>query len=184
VGNNSHFYGTNLVGIALINFNMASEYTTTVKLDPFFQRFLRAQFEQENDDVFVFPSRHDFNALLAFLVQPVPGDYSPPNYGDWTFRIALPHMEHKNVETYNYLPVKAQQTFSNKVRRYMNRQFHDELGEAICRHGFTRTEAIDYLAYSFGFLAEDYDRLLKEYQRWRKAENMRKWRRRKRETVK
>jgi hypothetical protein len=158
---------------------MASDYTTTIKLDPFFQRFLRTQFEQERDDVFVFPARHDFNALLAFLVQPVPSDYKTPDFGKWTFRVALPYMEYKNVNVYNYLSKKAQQTFSNKVRRYMNRLFHDELGEAVCRYGLTRTEALDHLVDTFGFLPEDYDRLLKEYQRWRKAENMRRLRRRK-----
>lgn len=158
---------------------MASDYTTTIRLDPFFQRFLRTQFEQKDDAVFVFPPRHDFNNLLSFLVQPVPSDYKTPDYKDWTFRILLPNMEHKNVQVYNYLSKKAQQTFSNKVRRYMNRMFHDELGEAVCRYGLTRIEAIDHLTDTFGFLPEDQDRLLKEYQRWRKAENMRRFRKKK-----
>lgn len=159
---------------------MASEYTTTIRLDPFLQRFLCAQFDQEPGKVFTFPAKHDFNALLAFLVQPVPGDYKHPDYGDWTFRVALPYMEHKNVEVYNYLSQKAQRTFSNTIKRYMKHLFHDELGEAICNHGLTRVEAIDHLADSFMFEAQDYDRLLKEYQRWKKMEQMRKFRRRRR----
>lgn len=159
---------------------MASEYYTVTKLDPFLQRFLCAQFDQKQGEVFTFPPRHDFNSLLTFLVQPVPEDYKTQDYGDWTFRVALPHMEHKNVEVYNYLSQKAQRTFSNYIKRYMKRLFHDELSEAICNHGLTRIEAIDHLSDVFMFMPQDYDRLLKEYQRWRKKENMRKSRRKRR----
>lgn len=156
---------------------MASEYSVTIRMEPFFQRFLCAQFDQERNDVFVFPARHDFNKLLSFLVQPVPADYKPLDYGEWTFRILLPHMEHKNVAVYNYLSQKGQRTFMNRVRGYMNMLFHDEMSKAVFGHGMTRIEVVDHLADSFGFTTDDYDRLLKEFHRWRNAETMRRKRR-------
>jgi hypothetical protein len=44
-------------------------------------------------------------------------------------------------------------------------------------------EAIDHLMDEFGFSGEDYDRLIKEYQRWYKTETMRRYRKRVRVTA-
>ena len=162
---------------------MASEYTTIIKLDPFFQRFLCAQFDNEFGQAFKFPPKHDFNRLLSHLVQPCPVDYRTPDYGESMFRIHLPNMEHKDVSYYNYLSKAAQTTFINSIRRYWSMLYHDDLTRSVKQLGLTRMEAIDHLMDEFGFSGEDYDRLIKEYQRWYKTETMRRYRKRVRVTA-
>lgn len=167
---------------------MSSEYSTVIKLDPFLQRFLMAQHSQadyaRNGKIFVFPLRDDFAILLCSLVSPVPCDYVVPDYGGWTFRVKLPFMDHKNVEVYNYMSKRSCVTFGNHVRRNLNVLFHSELSDVVYKKHFTRTEAIDYLADQFGFLPDDYDRLLKEYQRWIKNEQVKRYRKRKKKKEK
>jgi len=154
---------------------MPSEYTVTLSMEPFLQRFLCFQFGRVMGSDFAFPNRHDFNRLLEFMLMPCPNDYKPRNYGENQFRIVIPMMQHKNVATFNYLSETRQGVFCNKVRRYMYMLFHEQLTEAILQQGYTRIEAIDHLREESGFTPDDYDRLVKEYQRWTKKEYNRRY---------
>lgn len=145
---------------------MGSDYTTIVKLEPFYQRFLRANFRQEEGKPFSFPVRNDFSTWIGFSVMRRPHPFDFPDYGESRFEIVIPYLEHKNPAFYNYLSEKRQRTFRRMVYDLMKMLFHIELKQAIDKYGYTRIEAIDHLTEEFGFLPEDYDRLVKEYQRW------------------
>lgn len=152
-----------------------SDYTVTVRLEPFLQRFLKAQFEQSSGQNFKFPARHNFNTMLEFMVTKQPKDFLPPDYGEDTFRIELPTMEYKNVAVHNYLSEKRQIILCKKIKEFMYMKFNFQLSEAIRRYNMTREQAIDFLMEEFGFIPDDYDRLLKEYQRWLKMEQHRRY---------
>lgn len=165
---------------------MASEITTTIKLDPFYQRFLCFNFPQEDGmpqkfgKAFEFPARNDFSTWIGFSVSRCPEDYRTPQYGEHEFRIRIPYLEHKNPEYFNFISEKRQRIFKRMVHDYMAMLFHDELKKAIDKFGYNRMEAIDHLQEEFGFTPDDYDRLLKEYQRWMKKRQMQRYRVKKR----
>lgn len=156
---------------------MPSDFTATLNLEPFFQRFLTAHFNKESGEVFSFPAKHDGNILLEHIVSKNPPGAKPQSYGENTFRVLLPYSEFKNPAVYNYVSETRQAIFRSWVRRYMNMLFHDRLTRSVKKLKLTRIEAIDDLKDEFGFLPCDTDRLLKEYMRWYKCENMQKYRR-------
>jgi len=163
---------------------MPSEYTTTVSLEPFYQRFLRANFKRNGEDQkegepFMFPLRDDFSMWLGRALNRCPSDYTPPNYGENEFRIVIPYNEYKNPASYNYISAKRQIPFRRLVHQYLFSLFHEQLKDLVERLHYTRSEAIDHLQEEFGFVPDDYDRLVKEYQRWLKKRRTERYKTRK-----
>lgn len=156
-----------------------------IRLDPFYQAFLMARFNQigVNNGVFVFDKGHDLSLLLQFLLKPKPPGYKQPNYGADTFRIAVPAMEHKNPVTYNYLSEERQQVLVKRIMGYWKLVSHDVIAEGR-RRGVPKKDMV-YLLLDEMDLPEYYaDRIEREYSRYLHEERNRKYLKHQKEMLK
>jgi hypothetical protein len=160
---------------------MASGIICTMKLDPFYQAFLRSQFNVE-EEVFEFPKGHDLLIRLEAFVTRTPVNYRAQDYGENTFRINLPHMEHKNVLYYNYLSDKKQTLFATRIRNYYQAIIHEEISKQISK-GFQKDETIICLMEDFNIPSKYEDRIKRDYSRWKLAESQRRFRRKNRKKI-
>lgn len=150
----------------------SGRYTTT-KLDPFYQMFLRNQF-QEFEPVFKFPKATDLQRRLEVFLQKPPKDYRPQDYGEWTFKIMIPRMEHKNADTYNYLSKQMQKLFEDRVRSYFRDLMHNHISR-LRRAGFNRKEIIIAFMEDYNIDMKYYDRIEKDHKRYMNAEAVRRY---------
>lgn len=158
---------------------MTSGIYTTVRLDPFYQEFLRAQFNQW-DPVFTFPRGHDLVIRLErYLTQP-PNDFKVKQnpFGDETFRIEIPFMELKNPAYYFYLSDRKMKLFQQRVRDFFREIFHEEIRKYRSKN-FNKNEAIICFMEDFQISERYEDRLIKAYNRYIDLERHRRFRRRK-----
>lgn len=148
-----------------------------IKLDPFYQAFLRARFDQEGvnaNGVFVFAKGHDLSLLLQFLLKPCPMGNKALYYGADTFRIKVPAMEHKNPQTYNYLSEDRQRILVKRIIRYWKLVSHEIIAEGR-RRGMTKRDIV-YMMLDEMDLPEYYaDRIEREYSRFIHDERQRKY---------
>jgi hypothetical protein len=142
-------------------------------MDPFYQQFLRAQF-QCYDPIFKFPKAHDLLLRLETFLSKPPASYRPKDYGEKTFRIMIPYMEHKNPEVYNYLSDSMQRHFERRVREYFRDLIHQHIS-VMRRGGFTRKEIIDTFMEDHNLDSRYYDRIEREHKRYMNAEAVRKY---------
>jgi len=165
---------------------MAKENYCVIKLDPFYQAFLRTRFDQDGGNrngVFSFDKGHDLNLLLQFLVKPKPPGFKGQYYGAETFRIAVPAMEHKNPDTYNYLSEDRQLILVKRILRYWKMVSHDIITEGR-RRGIEKKDMV-YMILDELDLPEYYaDRIEREYSRYLHEERNRKYIKRHREMLK
>jgi len=152
---------------------MSSGIYTTVKLHPFYQQFLRGQFQQ-TEQVFQFPKGHDLLMRLEFFLAKAPADFKPANYGKQTFRIEIPYMEHKDPFYYNYISENKSVLFARRIREYFRDVIHEEIGRAR-RKGFTRSEIIYGLMEELHISPTYFDLMEKEYKRYLQAERSRRF---------
>jgi len=161
---------------------MPSGIITTMKLDPFYQQFLRAQFHNA-DIVFRFPPRHDLLMRLECFLTKTPLNYKRQDYGENTFRIELPYMEHKDVMYYNYLSENSQALFAQRVKDFYRMIVH-ELFADYRRKGFFKTEIVYLIIEDFSFTTSDYDRILKDFNRFVACEKSRRFTQRQKDNKK
>lgn len=153
---------------------MSSGRYVTIKLDPYYQVFLRAHFNQY-EQVFSFPKSHDLLIRLEYYLSPVPKDFIPqPDTNAENFRIAIPYMEHKNPDYYNYLSEKAQSLFVSRIRKYYNIIIHEEISEAR-RKGFRKNEIVLKIMEDFTLTNFSEDRMKRDYTRYLTAERFRRF---------
>lgn len=161
--------------------DMPSEFTAIVSLEPFYQRFLRKHFNQPECEPFVFPARHDFSTWFAFAVNIRPENVSLEYYGENQFEVSLRNMEHKDPYSYNYISPHRQKVFRRMVHEYWQMRFHEAMTKIYLKCRYNQIELIDDLKEEFGFIASDTDRLLKEIQRYYKREQLRRFRKKRKE---
>ena len=154
---------------------MPSGIYTTIQLDTFFQEFLRAQFNQF-DPVFTFSKGHDLLLRMERYLTSPPEDFKPVSYGDETFRIELPYMEHKNPNVHFYMSDRKQKLFSARVRDYFREIFHEEIRKYRSKN-FNKNEAIICFMEDFKISEQYEDRLIKAYNRYMDIERARRFRR-------
>jgi hypothetical protein len=153
---------------------MPSGIYTTLRLDPFFQEFLRGQFNQW-DPVFTFPKNHDLLLRLERYLTMPPHDFKVISYGDETFRIELPYMELKNPSVHFYLSDIKMKMFSDRVRDYFREIFHEEIRKYRSRN-FNKNEAVICFMEDFRISEQHEDRLIKAYNRYMEIERCRRYR--------
>lgn len=153
---------------------MSTGVICTMKLDPFYQAFLRARFEQIGDGVFSFPKGHDLSLMLQFLLKPKPRDFDCSEWGEWAFRIEVPFMEHKNPQTYNYLSEARTIVLTSRIMRYWKFLAHDIITEAR-RRGMQKKEIIYFLLEEMDIPVFYSDRIEREYSRYLIEERQRKF---------
>jgi hypothetical protein len=145
-----------------------------IKLDPFYQAFLRSRFEQKDIDVFSFPKGHDLSLLFQFLLKPKPSDPELIEPAEWVFGIDVPYMEHKNPFTYNYISKTRTIILASRIMRYWKMVSHDIISESR-RKGMEKKEVIYFLLEELE-LSDDYmDRIEREYSRYLLEERQRKF---------
>lgn len=151
---------------------MASPILVTLKLDPFYQRFLRSYYNCE-EPVMEFPCREDFNILLAHLVGKTPKIKSgekleKKDFGEYTFIVALPYIEHKDVFYYNHFSERSLQIFQTKVYDFFKMIFHGDLNHSVHNLGIPKNDAIRLFMEKYNLLVDDEDRIKKGYYRYEK----------------
>jgi hypothetical protein len=156
---------------------MGSGRYITIKLDPFYQEFLRGHFNWY-DPVFAFPKGHDLLKRLEYYLTPPPKDWKLQDFGEWTFRIEIPLMEWKDADCYNYLSERKNKMFEIAVREYYRVIMHTEIGKAIKDH-VPKNDIIFCFMDDFNISQDYYDRIIKDFDRWIKLEKMRRYRRKK-----
>lgn len=147
-----------------------------IKLDPFFQSFLRSHFK-EYEQIFEFPKGHDLLIRLEYLLAKPPADYKPkPESGDSSmFRIAIPYMEHKNIDSYTYMSLNAQRLFVSRIREYYKIIIHEEISSAR-RKGFQKDEIVLKIMEDFNLTNFNDDRIKRDYTRYLNTERFRRYR--------
>lgn len=165
---------------------MAKDNFCVIKLDPFYQAFLRARFNNDGENangVFYFDKGHDLSLLLQFLVKPKPIGAKLQHYGSETFKIGIPAMEHKNPKTYCYLSDDRQMILVKRIMRYWKLVSHDCITEAR-RRGINKKDIV-YMLLEELDLPEFYsDRIEREYSRFLHEERNRKYFKHKKEMLK
>lgn len=160
------------------------ENVCVIRLDPFYQAFLRARFDQTGSNTaFEFNKGHDLSLLFQFLLKPKPAGCKLPIYGPETFKIAIPAMEHKNPATYNYLSEERQQVLVKRIMGYWKLVSHDVIAEGR-RRGVPKKDMV-YLLLDEMDLPEYYaDRIEREYSRYLHEERNRKYLKHKKDMLK
>jgi len=159
---------------------MSSGIICTIKLDPFYQQFLREQF-QEYDPVFRFPKAHDLSLRFQFYLSLTPTDEAE-KYGAAEFKIEVPYMEHKSPFYYNHMSTSFQQKFQTRIREFWRDVSHEIMGKWI-REGYSKEEVVQKIIEEYGFSEDDEERVRREYKRYRETERYRRFVR-KRKTLK
>lgn len=152
---------------------MASEYFVTIKLEPFYQHFLRQHFSQ-HDTLFAFPPKHDLLKRLQAFLTKTPDNYKPLSQNETTFSISLPFMEHKNVAVYNCITAEKNNLFASRVREYFHLVFHDYISR-YRKEGFYRNEIISIFMDDFKIEPKHSDRIEKEFNRYLQKERFRRF---------
>lgn len=137
----------------------------TVTLEPFYQSFLREQYNQQERLIFDFPKNDDLRRWIEHSVTPPPDDFKPQVNKEDTFHIIIPYMEHKDPRTYNYLSRKKNVHFARRVRELFQMVMHRAI-HLQTRDGLRKEEIIDNIMEDFNFLPENRDRIEREYSRY------------------
>jgi hypothetical protein len=109
---------------------MPSEIFCTLELDPFYQAFLRARFQVPEGEPFRFSKGHDLSLFFQALLRPAPPHFMEPDFGEDSFLIEIPFIEHKNPATYRYVSPERMVMFSSRVMRYWKMVAHDIITQA------------------------------------------------------
>lgn len=156
---------------------MAKDNFCVIKLDPFYQAFLRARFNDKGvnaNGIFFFDKGHDLSLLLQFLLKPKPIAHKVQNYGSSTFKLGIPAMEHKNPKTYCYLSEDRQMVLTKRIMRYWKLVSHDCIAEAR-RRGLNKKDIIYMLLDDLDLPDYYSDRVEREYSRFLRDERNRKY---------
>ncbi len=160
---------------------MASLYYVTIKLDPHYQRFLRSHFTCEKE-VFEFPARHRFNAILEHFVVTRPCGYVEPEPGPCLFKIALPNFEYKNEAHFRYLTHVKETILKAKIKEYYDWIIQERISKLMKQPEkredsvlitLDRQQCTLILIEEYGFDSCDsdsVDRLYKLFTRYKKKE--------------
>lgn len=163
-----------------------TENYCVIKLDPFYQAFLRARFNEDgknSNGIFYFGKGHDLSLLLQFLLRPKPSGAKLQNYGAHTFKIGIPAMEHKNPQTYCYLSDDRQSILTRRIMRYWKLVSHDCISEAR-RRGISKKDIVYMLLEELDLPDYYSDRVEREYSRFLHEERNRKYLRQQKEVLK
>ena len=155
---------------------MASGVICTIKLDKFYQAFLRNYYEC-NDIVFHFP-REDSDKLgiarmfRTLLITP-PLDYKPVEYGDNKFLIEVPEQHDRSSFYYNYLSQRRIVIFVKYIESSFKFFFHLKMMEYM-NEGHSIKNSIILFMDEHQLDSIYTDRLTKDFQRWRNCLRVKK----------
>jgi hypothetical protein len=139
-----------------------------VRLDPFYQTFLR-HFFNSHELVFSFPKQNKYrwSQLLHMLVVRVPPNYRYCDYGEDHFRIELPQSHRIWVGTHCYLTPYAQSFLANRIRGFYLLCLYTFYEEAVIKCGAVKLEAAEMFQLKYGLQLFDLDRIIKDLTRYK-----------------
>lgn len=142
-----------------------------LRLDPFYQTFLRAHFQQ-NEIVFEFPKAHPLVIKLEYLLSKNPPDFKPsptdPTDNE-IFKIAIPNMEYKNADYYNYLSDKSKKHMVLAIKDFYKFIVNEEIIRARNK-GIPKLMIVDKIIEDFNLTEFDPERISRAYTRFLKTE--------------
>lgn len=157
---------------------MSSGIICKIRLDPFYQEFLRGYYENY-EIVFKFP-REDADELeiarkFNRLLMAPPCDYKPIKDDQNTFLVEVPYFKDKDPFWNNYISTIRNESLANAIHRAWRAQFHEKMDE-FRNLGFEFKDCIYLYMDEFRISACFYDRLIKDLQRWRSIKRNKKYR--------
>lgn len=155
--------------------SMSSQIYVTLKLDPFYQAFLRARFQVPPGEPFRFSKGHDLSLFFQAMLRPLPADYREPDFGQNAFVVEIPWMEHKNPLTYRYVSPERNVMFCGRVMRYWKMVAHDIIYQAR-KMGMEKKEIIFFLLEELEIPLQYSDRVERDYSRYLAEERTRQFR--------
>ncbi len=158
---------------------MSSGITVKIKLDPFYQNFLRVYFKIPEGAVFSFPKGHDLSTKLQYLLTKQPEKFTPVENSESSFEIELPYCREKDVRSYNYLSPNREKILVNNIILFYKVIFHEEINHLRNEKGFTKKDSIILFMEDYKMSEDYYDRIIRAYNRW--VENLSRRRKRKKQ---
>lgn len=156
---------------------MSSGIICKMKLEPFYQQFLRGYYRNVNP-VFNFP-RADGDELeiaqkLNHLLSPPPIDFKNKEYGENTFLVEVPILRSKDPFYNNYLSEKATEKLTNHIAKSFRFYFHTRMKE-YHNLGFGYKESVELFMDENDIDPTYYSRCIKDLQRWRNIVHVKKY---------
>lgn len=147
---------------------MASGIFINIRLEVFYQRFLRGYFNN-NNIVFTFPKRsaYKWNELLHWLVNYPPANLKIKDYGEENFRVELPWAEHFDIQSRNHMSERSQEIFRRQVRSFYLNTMFAFIDELVHKQKLTKKDAMDRFMEMHQMADLNDDRVKKEVQRYR-----------------
>ena len=157
---------------------MSSGIICKLKIEPFFQEFLRGYYRC-NSPVFKFP-RYDYDELglaLKFnnLLSPAPDNFKPVSFGEDEFLIEVPDFHDRDPFYCNYISPLRNDKFVKKLDIQQKNHFHERMAQ-LRIEGYEYQDCVEIYMDDFGINQKFADRLLKDYSRWRTKLRVQKFR--------
>jgi hypothetical protein len=157
---------------------MGSGIITKIRLEPFYQQFLRGYYH-EVEVPFKFP-REDADELhLAVkfnnLLIPPPSGYKIQNFGVFEFVIEVPYQREKDPFFYNYISLRRNAIFVNDIETAYKFYFHEEMMR-LRNLGYSYKNCVELFMDELHIDGEYEDRCIKDFQRWKTAVSTKKYR--------
>jgi len=158
--------------------NMSSGIFCKLKLDPFLQEFLRGYYNS-NGLVFKFP-REDCDELRLAkkfndLLTSPPDNFKPQNFGEKEFLIEVPFQENKDPFYFNYITEVGNEKIAKKIFEAYRDYYYDQIREMRSKGWTEYKDIVEIFMDKLNISRKYFDRLLKDYQRWRIIKNNKKY---------
>ncbi|WP_297095563.1 hypothetical protein [uncultured Draconibacterium sp.] len=145
-----------------------------VQLDPFYQNFLRS-FYHCKKPFMEFPEGDDLEYCISSLIKEVPAEMlaeieeSEPGESDFKVEIKLRSWQF-NADNW-YLNRHGLKFFASRVAEMFQFQFHEEVKKKVNskKMRWLQKDAIEHfmIMYNIPITTTNYERLAKEFQRWK-----------------
>jgi hypothetical protein len=143
---------------------MYSGVYVTIRLDKFYQDFLRSYFSC-NDLIFSFPRGEELSFRLVRLMKKPPEGYIPGKNMSNGFHVSIPKDDDKDPYSFNYLSERGQIIFIEHVRKLYEMVFHESMNKYL-HEGFEKKECLEIFIDQYDLSCNYIDRITKDYQRY------------------
>lgn len=155
---------------------MPSPITVNIRLEPYLIKYLENKYGKQPIE---FPKKDRFGAIIPHLLRkPYDSENQFEKYGQSNLTVVLPWCEEKNVLYHNFMPASSQALFADIIFKAFRAEFHDFMNEAF-NCGAEIVEAVNVFIDLNGLDPKEFDRLIKERQRYKSAQRLAKWRQKK-----
>jgi len=155
---------------------MSSGILTRIRLEPFYQQFLRGYY-QISEPVFKFPRADADELCLAYkfnnLLMPSPPNYKTPDFGEEMFIIETPFQPDKDPFYYNYISTTRNEVLARAIEKAYRFYFHERMKD-FRNGGFSYKECVNLFLDECNIDSKYSDRAIKDYQRWKILVSVRK----------